>query len=89
MVGALLALVKDFLASCNVLSEHFSAEDVIDFNVMRRESVVHEGRWEHDVKAGVPEHGAVLSLEVQEFFGSWYLESLPDTERDEEPDEEA
>ena len=88
IVRALLALIENLLTSRNVLFEHLSSEDVIDFDVMSRESVVHEAGWEHDVKAGVPVHGIVLTLEVQEFFAAGNVESGQDRQGDEEPDEE-
>lgn len=47
-----------------VLLHHLDAEDVVDFDVMRGETVVQEVWWEHHVVTLVPEFWVVLSVEV-------------------------
>ena len=47
----------------DILFKHFGEENVVDFDIMRRESVMQETWWEHHIVSVEPEFGAILSVE--------------------------
>ena len=47
----------------DVLLHHLAEEDVVDFDVMGRQTVVKERGWEHHVVSVEPELGSILSVE--------------------------
>ena len=65
----LVSLGKDILSGLDVLLDHLTEENVVDFNVMRRESVVQETRREHHVVSVEPELSSVLLVELVLFTG--------------------
>ena len=63
-MGALVSFSEDLLSGNDVLPQHFVEKDVVDFDVMCRESVVQE-RWrEHHVIPVEPELNTVLGVEL-------------------------
>ena len=61
--GELISLKKNFFSSGDVFLEHFTEENVVDLNIMCRESVVEEVGWEHHVVSVEPEVSAILIVE--------------------------
>ena len=58
-----ISLSKDLLSCNDVLLEHLGEEDVVDLNVMCRNSIVQEVWWEHHVVSIEPELDTVLGVE--------------------------
>lgn len=66
LVGLSVALAKDFLAGDLIALHHFDGEDVVDLNIVSRQSVVQEVRGEHHVVALEPELWVVLVVELHD-----------------------
>ena len=82
VVGHFFSLLKD-LSSCVVVSlQHLNCEDVVNLNVMSRESVVEEGRGEDHLVSGEPELRVVLIVEGKGVSSSDESESVQDQERE-------
>ena len=61
--AVLVSFGKNFLSGDNVFLHHLAEEDVIDFNIMCRKSVMQETWREHHVVSIVPEGDSVLGVE--------------------------
>lgn len=65
LIAALLSFGEHFF-SCDLVSlDHLDGENVIDFNVMGRDTVVQEVGWEHHIVPLVPELWVVLRVELK------------------------
>ena len=62
-LGALVSVGQDLLPGDDVLLHHLAEENVVDLDVMRRESVVQETGREHHVVPVEPELSSVLRVE--------------------------
>jgi len=69
-LGDLVSISEDFSSSNLIFLNHLYSENVVDFNVMSRDSVVEEVRREHHVVTGEPELGSVLMVEVHNISSS-------------------
>ena len=63
LLRTVVSLGKDLLSGDDVLLHHFAEEDVVDFDVMRRETVVQERRREHHVVSVEPKLSSILGVE--------------------------
>ena len=63
LFAAEISFGKDIFSSVDILLKHFGEENVVDFDIMCRESVMQETWWEHHVVSVEPEFGAILSVE--------------------------
>ena len=61
--GAEVSLGQELSSGADVLSHHLAEEDVVDFDIMRRQSVVEEGWWEHHSVLLEPELSSILHIE--------------------------
>lgn len=82
-----VALGDDFLACDLIAFHHLDGEDVVDLDVMSRDTVVQEVRGEHHVVSLVPELGVVLVIELQDIARADEPESRDDQEGQPEPHE--
>ena len=60
---AWISLGQDISSSSDVFLHHLSEEDVVNFDIMCRKSVVQETWWEHHVVSLEPELGTILWVE--------------------------
>ena len=58
-----ISFIKEFLSSYDVFLHHFTEENIVDFNIMCRQSVVQETWWEHQIVSLKPEQGTILTVE--------------------------
>lgn len=80
---------EDFL-SCKLVSlHHLNCENVVDFDVVSRDSVVQEVGWEHHVVSGVPELRVILSVEGHGVSGTDESETRHDQDGGPEVHEES
>ena len=63
-MGSKISFGKELLSNGDISLEHLGEEDVIDFNIMCRESVMEERWWEHHVVSVIPELDAILGIEA-------------------------
>ena len=61
---ASISFVQDFLSGNDILFKHLGEKDVVDFNVMCRNSIVEETWWEHHLISVIPELNTILRVEV-------------------------
>ena len=64
LFAAEISFGKNIFSSVDILLKHFGEENVVDFDIMRRESVMQETWWEHHVVSVEPECCAILSVEL-------------------------
>ena len=88
-LSACISFSQYLSASDLVLPDHFNGEDVIDLNVMGRDTVMKEVRWEHHVVTRVPEFWLILLIEGEHVARPDEAESAQDHVGAEEPDEKA
>ena len=84
-----ISFSENILSSCDVLLHHFAHENVVDFNIMCRESVVKETWWEHDVISLEPEMSEVLLVEFGMVLSTLEFHSTQDHAGDKEVAEES
>ena len=88
-LSACISLSQDLSASDLVLPDHFNGEDVINLDVMGRDTVMEDVGWEHHVVTRVPELWLILLIEGEYVARSDEAESTQDHVCAEEPDEKA
>ena len=88
VVRLLVAGLDHFAADDLVAFDHLDGEDVVDLDVVSRDTVVQELGREHHVVTGVPEFGVVLSVESHNVTGADESEARHDQERAEAVHEE-
>ena len=86
---ALVSFSQDFLAGNQVSPEHFGEENVVNLDVVSRDAVVQERRWEHHVVPVEPELNSILGVESVLVSGSGEAAPREDHESREEVDEKA
>ena len=70
LVGVSVSFGEDFTTSYLVFFDHLHCENVVDLDVMRRNTVVQEVGREHHVVARVPELWVILAVEVEHIAGT-------------------
>ena len=60
--SAVVSVGEDLLSGNDVLLKHLTEENVVDFDVMCRQTVVQETWWEHHVVSLEPELGSILGI---------------------------
>ena len=88
-IRVLFSLIENFLSGGLILLEHLNGEDVVDLDIMSRDSVVQETGWEHHVVSGVPELWVVLVVEGHVVSDATETESGDDGRSQETPHVEA
>ena len=88
-LSACISFSQYLSASDLVLPDHFNGEDVINLDVMGRDTVMEDVGWEHHVVTRVPELWLILLIEGEYVARSDEAESTQDHVCAEEPDEKA
>lgn len=77
-LSASVSLSQDLTTGHVILFEHFNSENVIDLNIMGRDTIVKEVGWEHHVVTSIPELRLILLIEGKYIAMSNETESSED-----------